>query len=69
MWGLSCFARGIWPIDHDPTVLVHGIVFILLLVLSPMFFGSLVLVLYGFASWFSKGSPIKGRGDHLATHW
>ena len=47
-------------------VLVRGIVSILLLLLSPMFLGPLywfsMFLLHG----FSKGLPIKGKGDHLA---
>ena len=57
-WGLSCLARGFWPIDHDPTVLVHDIVFILLLLLSPMFLGLLFWLSMVLIHDFRKSLPI-----------
>ena len=47
MWGLSCLARGFWPIDHDPMVWSVVLFYIIIIIIEPHVFGPLVLVMYG----------------------
>ena len=74
--GKEACSRGVyhvWPVVLSPSIMILWfwsvvLFLLLLLLLSPKFFGPLYWFSMVLRHGFSKGSPIKGKGDHLASH-